>query len=106
MLVTGNGERQAVKRTHCVTERCKSGLITFWMHVILFTEFGGRIEVGFIFPNAIPTVIYTCLHLSWAFCTVNVKKWAFLQCNSPYTKVKTQVRGMICSFHIAILECY
>ena len=61
MLVIGNGERQPVKRIYCTMERCISTLITFWMHVILFTEFGGRLEVGVIFPNANPAVIYTSM---------------------------------------------
>lgn len=92
MVVIGNGERQAVKRICCTMEKCVSTLITFWMQVILFTEFGGRLEVGFILPNANPAVIYTCLHLSWTFYIVNGDKWAFPQCDSSHTKVETQVK--------------
>lgn len=60
-------------------EKSISTLITFWVHVILFTELGGRLEVGFIFPNANPAVIYICLHLSQAFYIVKRDKWLFLQ---------------------------
>lgn len=66
MLVIVNGERQP-KRIYCTMLRYVSMLITFWMHLILFTKFRGKLEVGFIFSNANSSAMYVCIHSGFLY---------------------------------------